>query len=66
MAATGRRDPALAAASGLMLGAAFLPRVPGPLAWFALVPFLAALESRVANGRARGDFALGWVGGAAF
>ena len=66
MAANGRRDPALAAASGLMLGAAFLPRVPGLLAWLALVPFLAALESRVANGRARGDFVLGWVGGAAF
>jgi apolipoprotein N-acyltransferase len=46
--ATGRRDLASAAASGLVLGAAFLPRVPGWLAWFAFVPLLEALERRVA------------------
>ena len=66
MAGSLRRDLGLAAASGLVLGAAFLPRVPGVLAWVAFVPFLAGLESRVAQGRSRGDFALGWVGGVAF
>lgn len=57
----------LAAASGLLLGAAFLPRVPGIVAWFAFVPLLHALESHLERGgRARGDFALGWVAGVAF
>lgn len=49
-----------------MLGAAFLPRVPGWLAWFAFVPLLAALERRVASGRPRSWFVLGYVGGFAF
>ena len=66
MARTLRRDLVLAAASGLVLGAAFLPRVPGVLAWVAFVPFLTALESRVAQGRPRGDFGLGWAAGVAF
>jgi apolipoprotein N-acyltransferase len=64
--APGRRDLASAAASGLVLGAAFLPRVPGWLAWFAFVPLLAALERRVASGRPRSWFVLGYVGGFAF
>ena len=56
----------LAAASGLVLGAAFLPGVPGVLAWFAFVPLLVALERRVATGRPRSWFTLGYVGGFAF
>ncbi len=66
MAAPGRRDLAYAAASGLALGAAFLPRVPGVLAWVALVPLLLALERRAAGGRMRSCFALGFVGGVVF
>lgn len=50
-----KRELALAAASGLLLGAAFLPAPLGWLAWFALVPMLAALESRLARG------ATGWA-----
>ena len=65
-AASGRRDLAYAAASGLVLGAAFLPRVPGWLAWFAFVPMLIALERRVATGTPRSWFWLGYVGGFAF
>jgi apolipoprotein N-acyltransferase len=60
------RDLALAAASGLVLGAAFLPRVPGALAWVAFVPLLLALERRVAGGRARSWFTLGFAGGLVF
>jgi apolipoprotein N-acyltransferase len=56
----------LAAASGLVLGAAFLPGVPGALAWFAFVPLLWALEERVATHGPRGWFTLGFTGGAAF
>ncbi len=65
-AAPGRRDLATAAASGLLLGAAFLPRVPGWVAWFAFVPLLSALERRVASGRPRSWFVLGYVAGFAF
>lgn len=66
MSSPGRRDLILAAASGLGLGAAFLPGVPGVLAWIAFVPLLAALERRVADGRPRSWFALGYVGGLVF
>lgn len=62
-----RRDLALAAASGLVLGAAFLP-VPLPaLAWCAFVPLLLVLERRVAAGASlRSLFGLGYVAGFAF
>lgn len=62
-----RRDLVLAAASGLALGAAFLP-VPLPLmAWFAFVPLLLVLERRLASGASlRSLFALGYAAGAAF
>ncbi|MEO5987968.1 MAG: apolipoprotein N-acyltransferase [Candidatus Eisenbacteria bacterium] len=67
MSAHLRRDPLLAAASGLVLGAAFLPVPLGFLGWFALVPLLGALERRVEAGVGmRGLFALGYVGGLAF
>lgn len=66
MAAPGRRDLAYAAASGLVLGAAFLPGVPGLVAWVAFVPLLLALERSVTAGRARSWFALGFVGGVVF
>lgn len=66
MAASGRRDLAYAAASGLVLGAAFLPGVPGWLAWFAFVPLLLALERRVASRPPRSWFALGYAGGFVF
>ena len=66
MAAPGRRDLAYAAASGLVLGAAFLPRVPGWLAWFAFVPLLLALERRVATAPPRTWFTLGYAGGFVF
>ena len=65
-AAPRRRDLLLAAASGLVLGAAFIPRVPGWLAWVAFVPLLVALERRVASGSARSWYTLGYVGGFAF
>ncbi len=62
-----RTDLALAAASGLVLGAAFLPLPLGGLAWVAFVPLIAALERRVAAGASpRSLYALGWVGGFAF
>jgi len=64
--ATGSRPRLLAAASGLLLGAAFLPRVPGVLGWFALVPLLIALESESTRGGPRAAFATGWWGGVAF
>lgn len=67
MSASSRRDSLLAAASGLVLGAAFLPLPLGFLAWFALVPLLLALERRIAAGAsARALFGLGYVGGFAF
>ncbi len=65
MAGNGR-ELALAAASGVVLGAAFLPGVPGELAWVAFVPLLLALERCVERGRPRSWFSLGYVGGAAF
>lgn len=61
-----RGDLGLAAASGLALGAAFLPAFPGVLAWIAFVPLLLALERRVAEGGPRSWFTLGYTGGAAF
>ena len=66
VASPGIRELVLAAASGLVLGAAFLPGVPGWLAWFAFMPLLLALERRVAAGRPRSWFALGYAGGCAF
>lgn len=60
------RNRLAALASGLLLGAAFLPRVPGVLAWVALVPLLAALERRVAHGTPRSWFSLGFGAGAVF
>lgn len=62
-----RRDLAFAAASGLVLGAAFLPLPLGVLAWFAFVPLLVALERRIAAGAgAASGFRLGYVAGFAF
>ncbi len=61
-----RHDLLLAAASGLVLGAAFLPARLGWLAWFAFVPLLAALERRAASGTAGSWFRLGYAGGVAF
>ncbi|HXS81317.1 MAG TPA: hypothetical protein VN896_01250, partial [Methylomirabilota bacterium] len=55
-----------ALASGAMLGLAFVPGVPGVVAWFALVPLLLALERRVASAGPRSWFALGYAGGAVF
>ena len=52
-----------ALASGALLGLAFVPGVPGAVAWFALVPLLLALEHRVGSGRPRSWFALGYAGG---
>ena len=54
----------LALASGALLGLAFVPGVPGVVAWFALVPLLLALEDRVERGRPRSWFALGYAAGA--
>ncbi|MCC6650808.1 MAG: apolipoprotein N-acyltransferase [Candidatus Eisenbacteria bacterium] len=62
-----RRDLVLSAASGLVLGAAFLPAPLGWLAWFAFVPLLSALERRLGAGEGpRSWYALGYVGGFAF
>lgn len=62
-----RSDLALSAASGLALGAAFLPWVPGALAWIAFVPLLVALERRLEGGAPLRDcFRLGYAGGFAF
>src|SRR5262249_22719821 len=58
-----RREWALAVATGVLMGAAFVPGVPGFLGWFGFVPLLRALEHRVAAGRPRSWFALGYVGG---
>lgn len=63
---TDRRGLRAAVASGVLLGVAFLPRVPGALAWVALVPILWALERRVAQGPLRSWFTLGFAGGVAF
>lgn len=67
-----RRDLALAAASGLALGAAFLPWlpaapvVPGLLAWIAFVPLLAVLERRVADSTPGSWFRIGYLAGFVF
>ncbi len=67
MIAAPRRDSLFAAASGLVLGAAFLPLPLGFLGWFALVPLLIALERRIAAGAtSRALFALGYAGGFVF
>ena len=72
MTRPGSRDLALAAASGLVLGAAFLPLGPagspwpGVLAWFAFVPLFGALERRVAEGTHGSWFRLGYVAGFVF
>jgi len=58
-----RRELLLAVVSGVLMGAAFVPGVPGFLAWLGFVPLLLALERRVAAGRLRSWFALGYVGG---
>lgn len=63
----GRRDTLLSAASGLVLGAAFLPLPLGWLAWFGFVPLLVAIERRVAEGASwRSLFRLGYAGGFVF
>lgn len=61
------REPLLAAASGLLLGAAFLP-VPLPfLAWFAFVPLTLALDCAVRERLPlRKLFGIGYAGGFAF
>lgn len=62
-----RRDLGLAAASGVTLGAAFLPWSGGWLAWFAFVPLLVALERRVRAGEGLAAcFRLGYAGGVVF
>lgn len=67
MTVPGRSELGLAAVSGLMLGAAFLPAPLGWLAWFAFLPLLIALERRIARGAdKRALFALGYCGGVAF
>ena len=62
----GRRDLGLAAAAGLVMGAAFLPAPLGWLAWLGFVPLLAALERRVASGTPGSWFRLGYAGGFVF
>jgi apolipoprotein N-acyltransferase len=62
-----RRDAGLAAVSGVLLAAAFLPIHLGALAWVAFVPLLVALERRLAAGEpVRSCFRLGYAGGFAF
>ena len=55
-----------ALASGALLGLAFVPGVPGVVAWFALVPLLLALEDAVRDRGPKSWFALGYAGGAVF
>ena len=63
----GPREGALAIASGLLLGAAFLPGVPGFVAWGAFVPLLVALEGRARRSATAGSlFRLGWLFGFVF
>jgi len=62
--ASSRGELGLAAASGLALGAAFVPGVPGIVAWAALVPLLLALGRRLERGRGS-CFALGYTAGLA-
>src|SRR5439155_3205033 len=53
--------------SGALLGLAFLPAPLGFVAWFALVPLLAELDRRVADGAGSGVlFRTGYVYGLAF
>lgn len=60
-------DQALAALSGLLLGVAFLPNVPGFVAWAALVPLLVALDRCARRGAGVGEsFRLGWLFGFVF
>ncbi|MFN8588082.1 MAG: apolipoprotein N-acyltransferase [Candidatus Eisenbacteria bacterium] len=62
-----RRDLWWSAASGFVLGAAFLPWPAGWLAWAAFVPLMLALERRVSAGESLAScFRLGYAGGAAF
>jgi len=61
-----RRELTLAIVSGVLLGAAFVPGVPGLLAWVGFVPLMLALERRVDSGGPRSWFALGYAGGAVF
>ena len=57
----------LAIVSGVLLGVAFLPRVPGFVAWGALVPLLIGLEQRVRRSATAGSlFRLGWLFGFVF
>jgi apolipoprotein N-acyltransferase len=66
-ASSAPREGALAALAGVLLGAAFLPRVPGFVAWGALVPLLVALESRARRGAGAGAlFRLGYLFGFVF
>ncbi len=66
MPSSARRDLALAAVSGLLLGAAFLPRVPSALALVAFVPLLLALERRVQGMPPAAWFRLGYAAGLVF
>lgn len=67
MSASARFELGCAAASGLLLGAAFLPLPLGFLGWFAFVPLLIALERRIASGATlRRLFGLGYVGGVVY
>jgi apolipoprotein N-acyltransferase len=51
----------------LLLGIAFLPRVPGFVAWGALVPLLVAIERRARARAGAGElFGLGWFFGFVF
>jgi apolipoprotein N-acyltransferase len=51
----------------VLLGAAFLPAVPGAVAWIALVPLLAALDQRLQAGAGgRSLFGLGYLFGLVF
>lgn len=62
-----RRDAVLAAASGLALGAAFLPVALPVVAWAAFVPLLLVLDRRAEAGAPiRSLFSAGYVAGFAF
>jgi apolipoprotein N-acyltransferase len=63
----GSRERALAIVSGILLGVAFLPGVPGFVAWGALVPLLIGLERRARRRATAGSlFRLGWLFGFVF
>jgi apolipoprotein N-acyltransferase len=60
------RPAVLAAAGGLLFGAAFLSDALAPLAWVCFVPLLAALErTRRDGGGAGAGFRVGWTFGCA-